>query len=148
MTLRNEDRVILDTVVLGGVTVTVTEISYDYKPWSRTGDAPIERSSYKSIDLEGSEGDDLAHLNAARIVLEALAQLDDDFTLANGYYDLETIVEYIEETASELAEGLEIHFIYERNGRQREYTPRSLWEPSGGCEWDESASEYDYGWDL
>lgn len=147
MTLRNESREILDTIVLGGVTVTCTEISYDYKPWSRTGDAPFERTSYKSIDVEGHEGDDLAHLNNVRIVLEALAQVDDEDFLFGGR-DLETLVEYIEETASEAAEELEIHFIYERNGRQREYTPRSLWQPSGGCEWDESASEYDYGWDL
>lgn len=143
---RNETRELIDTIVLGGVTVTNTKVSYDYKPWSRTGDAPTERSSYTDIKVEGEDSkDELVALNNVRIVLETLSQMDE---LTFGEYDLENLVELIEETASEIAEDLEIHFIYDRDGSVREYTPRSLWEPSGSCEWEESASEYDYGWDL
>lgn len=144
---RNETREVLETVVIGGVELRQVKVSYNYQSWSRTGDAPIERVSYNHIEVAGTEGDDLAALNQYRIVLEALAQADgNDITL--GDHDVESLVEIVEEHASETAEELEIHFIYDRNGRKREYTPKSLWEPSGGCEWEESATEYDYGWDL
>lgn len=139
---RDESKVVLESIVLGGVELRQVEVSYNYKPWNRTGDAPIERVSYKHIEFDG---EDLEGLNNARIILETLAQMDE---LSFAGYELESIVEIVEEHASEFAEELEIHFIYDRNGRQREYTPRSLWQPSGGCEWEESASEYDYGWDL
>jgi hypothetical protein len=139
---RNETREVLETITLGGVDVNYVKVSYNYKPYSRAGDAPIERVSYDHIEFDGQ---DLDGLNNARIILETLAQMD-EITFAGT--DLEGLVETIEEHASEFAEELEIHFIYDRNGSQREYTPRSLWEPSGGCSWEESASEYDYGWDL
>lgn len=141
---RNETRTTLDTITLGGVDVKHVEVAYNYKPWRRENDAPVERCSYKTIDVtEGAT--DLESLNNVRIVLEALAQLT-ELTFAGE--DLESLIDTIEEQASELAEELEIHFIYDRDGSKREYTPRSLWEPSGGCEWEESASEYDFGWDL
>lgn len=145
-TPRNETREILETITLGGVAVNQVKVSYDYKPWSRDGDSAVERVSYDRIEVDdGSDG--LDGLNKARIVLEALAQLnDDEFSFAG--HDHEYLTEILEETASEIAEELEIHFIYDRNGQHREYTPRSLWQPSGGCEWEESATEYDYGWDL
>lgn len=141
---RNETRTILETVVLGGVNVNFVEVSYNYKPYSRTGDAEVTRHTYKHVEMEG-ETEDLDGLNNARIVLEALSVMTE---LEFAGYSLEQLVDIMEETASEIAEGLEIHFIYERDGSKREYTPRSLWSPSGGCEWEESASEYDYGWDL
>ena len=141
---RNETRTTLDTTTLGGVDVKHVEVAYNYKPWSRENDAPVGRYSYKTIGVtEGAT--DLESLNNVRIVLEALAQLT-ELTFAGE--DLESLIDTIEEQASELAEELEIHFIYDRDGSKREYTPRSLWEPSGGCEWEESASEYDFGWDL
>jgi hypothetical protein len=139
---RNETRTTLETVVLGGVELRQVEVAYNYKPYSRTGDAEVSRHTYKHLEFDG-EG--LDGLNNARIILEALAQMD-ELTLAD--YNLEQLVEIVEEQASEIAEDLEIHFIYDRDGSKREYTPRSLWSPSGGCEWEESASEYDYGWDL
>ena len=139
---RNETRATLESVVLGGVELRQVEVSYNYKAYSRTGDAAIERVSYKSIEFDG---DGLDGLNNARIILETLAQMD-ELTLAG--YNLAELVEIVEEHASEFAEDLEIHFIYDRDGSHREYTPRSLWQPSGGCSWEESASEYDYGWDL
>ena len=59
-------------------------------------------------------------------------------------------IESLEEEAAELAESLEIEFVYVRaDGTERKYTPQAFWEPSGGCEWQESA-EYgvDYGWGV
>lgn len=143
---RNETRTTLETITLGGVDVKHVEVAYNYKPWIRENDAPVERYSYKTIDVtEGAT--DLESLNNVRIVLEALAQLT-ELTFAGE--DLESLIDTIEEQASELAEELEIHFIYDRDGSKREYTPRSLWEPSGSCsEWEESAQEgYDYGWQI
>ena len=59
-------------------------------------------------------------------------------------------LEGLEEEAAELAEELEIEFVYTRyDGKQRTYTPECFWEPSGGCEWVESAYYgSDYGWDI
>lgn len=56
----------------------------------------------------------------------------------------------LEDEAAELAEELEIEFIYTRNdGTKRVYTPEAFWEPSGGCEWVASAQYgYDYGWNV
>lgn len=139
---RNETREVIETVVIGGVELRQVKVSYNYQSWSRTGDAPIERVSYSHLEFDGAE---LEGLNNARIILETLAKMD-EFEFAGEHLD--ELVDTIEEMASEFAEDLEIHFIYDRNGSQREYTPRSLWQPSGGCEWEESASEYDYGWDL
>ena len=143
---RNESREILDTLTVGGVVLNHVKISYDYKPYSRTGDAQVERVNYTNIDVVSREGaESLEQLNDVRIVLEGLAKLTE---LSFGGETLEQLIDSMEEQASELAEELEIHFIYDRDGSAREYTPRSLWSPSGGCEWEESASEYDYGWDL
>lgn len=59
-------------------------------------------------------------------------------------------LEALEEEAADLAESLDIEFVYVRaDGTERKYTPQALWEPSGGCEWEESAQYgYDYGWDI
>lgn len=59
-------------------------------------------------------------------------------------------IERLEEDASELAESLEIEFVYVRaDGTERKYTPQAFWEPSGGCEWQESAEYgYHYGWNI
>jgi vacuolar-type H+-ATPase subunit E/Vma4 len=59
-------------------------------------------------------------------------------------------LECLEEEAVDLAEALEIEFIYTRkDGKERRYSPQAFWEPSGGCEWVESAQYgYDYGWNI
>lgn len=59
-------------------------------------------------------------------------------------------IERLEEDAVELAESLEIEFVYVRaDGTERKYTPQAFWEPSGGCEWEESAQYgVDYGWQV
>lgn len=75
-----------------------------------------------------------------------LHELHDKLTAATD----EGEIEELEEEAAELAEELKIYFIYKRNdGTKRTYTPEAFWEPSGGCEWVESAQYgYDYGWDI
>lgn len=56
--------------------------------------------------------------------------------------------ESLEELATELAEELEIYFVYQYEGKERKYSPQAFWEPSN-CEWAQSAQEgYDYGWDI
>lgn len=62
----------------------------------------------------------------------------------------EVELECLEDEAQELAEELEIEFVYTRaDGTVRTYTPEAFWEPSGGCEWVESAQwGYDYGWNV
>ena len=59
-------------------------------------------------------------------------------------------LECLEEQASDLAEELEIEFVYTRaDGTVRKYYPQAFWQPSGGCEWVESAQwGYDYGWNV
>lgn len=141
---RNETRTVLETVVLGGVNVNYVEVGYNYNAHVRAGEYKVTRHTYKRVEMEG-DTTDLDGLNNARIVLEALSVMTE---LEFAGHNLEEMVDTMEEVASEIAEELEIHFIYERDGSKREYTPRSLWQPSGGCEWEESASEYDYGWDL
>lgn len=55
----------------------------------------------------------------------------------------------LEDIAATMAEDLEVEFVYQIDGRERKYTPQAFWEPSGGCEWEESAQYgYDYGWDI
>lgn len=55
----------------------------------------------------------------------------------------------LEDWAQELAEECEIPFTYMAEGKERTYTPASMWEASGGCEWEESAQYgYDYGWNI
>lgn len=60
-------------------------------------------------------------------------------------------LEELEESAADLAESLEIEFVYIRktDGQERRYTPEAFWEPSGGCEWVESAQYgHHYGWQV
>lgn len=57
-------------------------------------------------------------------------------------------LECLEEEAQDIAEALEIEFVYTRaDGTKRVYSPEAFWEASGGCSWAESAQwGYDYGW--
>lgn len=61
----------------------------------------------------------------------------------------ETLLEVLEEIARDYAEQNEVYFTYQREGEARQYTPESIWQASGGCEWEESAQYgYDYGWNI
>lgn len=100
------------------------------------------------------KGEGLEQLNNLRLALEYLSQLDenseeaDALLLATGY-GVESMIDRLEEEAGEVAEVLEIAFIYEGSSGKREYTPAAFWSASGGCEWEESA-QYgsDYGWNV
>lgn len=79
----------------------------------------------------------LADLNEIKALLEGNT-IDDD-----------SLIEALREAAVEIAEDLEIVFIYDDSGVKQEYTPRAHWEPSGSCSWEESAQYgYDYGWNI
>lgn len=62
----------------------------------------------------------------------------------------ENFREAVEEKAAEVAEYLEVEFVYiNPHSGTRRYTPEVFWEASGGCEWEESAQwGSDYGWDV
>jgi hypothetical protein len=86
--------------------------------------------------------------------VEALAQLavllkniPDEGALDLSYDDL---FELLKDYARDIAEDAELPFTFEdRDGDSNTYTPASLWESSGGCEWETSAQEgYDYGWNV
>ncbi len=137
---RKETKTILEVIVLGGVELrnVLSEIEY-----TAHGTGELQTYSYKNLDFDGGG---LEALNNARILLETLSKLE-DFTFAE--HCLEDLIEVLEEQAADIAEELEIAFIYDRDGSTREYTPQAFWEASGSCEWEESA-QYgsDYGWDV
>lgn len=137
---RKETKTTLEVIVLGGVELRNVRIDYEYTPYGQT-----EPQAYHYTRLE-FDGEGLEALNNVRILLETLSKLE-DFTFAE--HCLEDLIEVLEEQAADIAEELEIAFIYDRDGSTREYTPQALWEASGSCEWEESA-QYgsDYGWDV
>lgn len=64
--------------------------------------------------------------------------------------DSEELEEFLKEWASGTAEQAEVPFTFTDSlGNSNTYTPASMWEASGGCEWEESA-QYgsDYGWNI
>lgn len=68
--------------------------------------------------------------------------------VSGEHMSAEKVIEALEEYLAEAAEDLEIVVSYQKEGRERRYTPQAHWEPSG-CEWEESAQYgYDYGWDI
>lgn len=137
---RKETKTVLEVIVLGGVELRNVRIDYEYTPYGQT-----EPQSYHYTQFE-VDGEGLEELNNIRIVLETLAKLE-EFSFAE--HGLEEMIDVLEEQASDVAEELEIAFIYDRDGTSREYTPQAFWEASGSCEWEESA-QYgsDYGWDV
>lgn len=100
--------------------------------------------SYNSHTLEGLEDTPVAALSQLSTVLKNLPK---DGAIGMDYDDLEG---YIKDWASEFAEQAELPFTYTNGfGITSTYTPASLWESSGGCEWETSAQEgYDYGWNI
>lgn len=99
--------------------------------------------SYQKYDLETElEGIELLAALAA-----VLKNLPEDGAIDFSQDGLE---DFLQEWAAETAEEEELPFTYERaDGSTQTYTPASLWEASGGCEWEESA-QYgsDYGWNI
>jgi len=100
--------------------------------------------SYTSHDLEGLSDNKLDNLAKLATVLQNLPEegaLD---------FDVDELEEFIKDWASETAESAELPFTFtDRDGDSNTYTPASLWESSGSCEWETSAQEgYDYGWNI
>ncbi|WCO82030.1 hypothetical protein vBPpSSYP_48 [Pseudomonas phage vB_PpS_SYP] len=58
--------------------------------------------------------------------------------------------ETFKEFAADIAEDLEVLFVYTRgDGKVNTYSPASMWESSSGCEWEQSAEYgYHYGWNV
>lgn len=81
--------------------------------------------------------------------VEFLAQVVKALEYASSIGD-EEAVDWFEDFARDISEDLEVLFVYTQvSGKTRTYTPASLWESSGGCEWEESAQwGYDYGWNI
>lgn len=99
--------------------------------------------SYNQHDLET----DLDGIELLAALAAVLKKLPEDGVLDFDQDDLES---FLQDWAADLAEQEELPFTYEKaDGTTNTYTPASLWEASGGCEWEESAQYgYDYGWNL
>ena len=100
--------------------------------------------AYLDHDLEGLTGEDIEQLAKLAAVLK---NLPEDGALDFNRDELES---YLKDWAAECAEYAELPFTYTTDdGDTNTYTPASLWESSGGCEWEQSAQiGYDYGWNV
>lgn len=101
-------------------------------------------STYKTHDLDGLTGTDLNQLATLALLLQNLPE--------EGVLDMDhdALQELLKDWAADTAEGAELPFTFTDNeGSTSTYTPASLWESSGSCEWETSAQEgYDYGWNI
>lgn len=121
-------------VLIGGIDLVYQTVNYeawDGKP-----------ASYNTHDLDGLDSNGVVALSELAHLLQNLPDLDE----LEGF-DLE---DFLKDYARDLAEDEELPFTFtDVDGRSQTYTPQSLWESSGGCEWEESAQEgYDYGWNI
>lgn len=107
---------------------------------------PEKQSKYECFDIAFVDGDlnDIQQLAAFADLLANLPQ-DGAFSM-----DADTLEEFLKEWASEVAEGAELPFTFtDSAGTSQTYTPASLWESSGSCEWETSAQYgYDFGWNV
>lgn len=99
--------------------------------------------TYDTHTLEG----DVVGISGLANLAAILKNLPDEGALGMDVYDLE---DFLKDWARDIAEDAEVPFTFEdRDGSTQTYTPASLWESSGGCEWETSAQEgYDYGWNI
>ena len=124
----------------GGAILTQNTRTYGYE-----GEQQNSQNSYNFYDVvfDGAASD-IAQLAALVVALKNLPEV--------GAFDMdaEKLEDFLKEWASELAEGAEVPFTFTDSfGKSQTYTPASLWEASGGCEWEESAQYgYHYGWNL
>jgi hypothetical protein len=93
-------------------------------------------STYTTIEFD----DDVTGIAELAALAEWLKTVDD----SHEHYEL------VMDWAADTAEMLEVPFTFtDVEGKTNTYTPASLWEASGGCEWEESAQYgYDYGWNV
>lgn len=125
----------------GGVILLQGTRSYGYE------NEPEKMTSYEQLDIEFEDHiapDGISQLAALAVTLKNLPE--------DGAFDkdYDSLLEYVMEWASETAEEAEVPFTFtDVQGKINTYTPASLWEASGGCEWEESAQYgYDYGWNV
>lgn len=122
-------------VLLGSISLIAQTVTYDLYNGGT--------ASYNTHTFEGL-GDGVEALANLAVLLKNIPDegaLDLD---ADGLEDL------LKDYAREYAEDAGLPFTYEsRDGDTSTYTPATLWESSGGCEWETSAQEgYDYGWNI
>lgn len=124
-----------------GAGIDLVAITITYEVWNGNG----ATESYNTNTIEGLDGDnDMDSLAKLAYVLQ---NLPEDGALDFDKSDLE---DYLKDYAAELAETAELPFTFtDSYGSAQTYTPASLWESSGSCEWETSAQEgYDYGWNV
>jgi len=107
------------------VSITVNGTYYNDTPYT-----------YDTYQLDGLSDNAVVALSELAAILKVVEDED--------------IEDYLKDYARDLAEDAELPFTFEdRDGDTQTYTPASLWESSGGCEWETSAQEgYDYGWNI
>lgn len=121
------------TLLLDGVYLVDVTITYDmYSGGTAT---------YDTHRLDGLDDNAVVALSELAAILKVVDNIDVDGI------DLE---DYLKDYARDLAEDAELPFTFEDSyGSSQTYTPASLWESSGGCEWETSAQEgYDFGWNV
>lgn len=122
----------------GGVILTRNTRTYGYENEAQSS------YQYNDVIFDAEVGGGFNQLAALVVALKNIPQ-DGAFDL-----DAEELEDFLKEYASEAAEELEVPFTFTDSlGNSNTYTPASMWEASGGCEWEESA-QYgsDYGWNI
>lgn len=100
--------------------------------------------TYDNHDLQGLSGEAFDDLGK---IATTLQNLPEEGALDMSADDLE---DFLKDWARDLAEDAEVPFTFTSvGGKTNTYTPASMWESSGSCEWETSAQEgYDYGWNV
>lgn len=122
-------------VLLGSISLIAKTVTYDLYNGGK--------HSYNNHTFEGL-GDGVEALSNLAVLLK---NIPDEGALDLDANDLEGL---LKDWARDIAEDAELPFTFEdRDGDTQTYTPQSLWESSGSCEWETSAQEgYDYGWNI
>jgi hypothetical protein len=122
-------------VLLGSISLIAQTVTYDLYNGGT--------ASYNNHTFEGL-GDGVEALSNLAVLLK---NIPEDGALDLSADDLEDL---LKDWARDISEDAELPFTFEdRDGDTNTYTPASLWESSGSCEWETSAQEgYDYGWNV
>lgn len=122
-------------VLLGTITLIAQTVTYDK---FNGGTAHYNTHTFEGL------GDGVEALSNLALLLK---NIPDEGALD---LDADALEDLLKDWARDLAEDAELPFTFEdRDGDTQTYTPQSLWESSGSCEWETSAQEgYDYGWNI
>lgn len=128
----------LDRKVFGDIIVVKLKRTYGYE------NEPENHTSYEQYSLEFTDSGDVVQLS---VIAKFLSDLPEGGVFGMDEEDLE---DFVRDWAESLAESAELPFTYtDIHGSRSTYTPQSLWESSGSCEWETSAQYgYDYGWNI